>query len=62
MERVLARSARAGYASIALWVLRDNRRARRFYERAGFTPDGATNVLTRLGSVIELRYRRSLEP
>jgi len=61
MERVLARSARAGYASIALWVLRDNRRARRFYERAGFTPDGATNVLTRLSSVIELRYRRSLE-
>ena len=62
MERVLVRSARAGYASIALWVLRDNRRARRFYERAGFAPDGATNVLTRLGSVIELRYRRPLQP
>ena len=61
MEQVLARSAAAGYLSIALWVLRDNRRARRFYERAGFVPDGATNVLTRLSSVIELRYRRSLE-
>ena len=58
---LVARSAAAGYSSIALWVLRDNRRARRFYERAGFAPDGATNVLTRLSSVIELRYRRSLE-
>ena len=61
MDRVLARSARAGYSSITLWVLRDNRRARRFYERAGFAPDGATNVLTRLGDVLELRYRRSLQ-
>ncbi len=61
MERVLARSAGAGYSSITLWVLRDNRRARRFYERAGFAPDGATNVLTRLGDVVELRYRRSLD-
>jgi GNAT superfamily N-acetyltransferase len=61
MERVLARSSRAGYLSIALWVLRDNHRARRFYERAGFAPDGATNVLERVGGVTELRYRRVLE-
>jgi GNAT superfamily N-acetyltransferase len=62
MERVLARSASAGYSSITLWVLRDNQRARRFYERAGFAPDGATNVLTGLGDVLELRYRRTLKP
>ena len=61
MQRVLARSAGAGYSSITLWVLRDNRRARRFYERAGFAPDGATHVLTRLGDVPELRYRRTLQ-
>jgi GNAT superfamily N-acetyltransferase len=60
MERVLARTSGAGYLSITLWVLRDNRRARRFYERAGFAPDGATNVLHRLGDVTELRYRRAL--
>jgi GNAT superfamily N-acetyltransferase len=60
MDRVLARSAAAGYSSITLWVLRDNRRARRFYERAGFAPDGATNVLTGLGDVLELRYRQQL--
>jgi RimJ/RimL family protein N-acetyltransferase len=50
----------AGYSSVTLWVLRDNRRARRFYERAGFAPDGATNVLTGLGDVRELRYRQRL--
>ena len=61
MEQVLARTSAAGYQSITLWVLRDNRRARRFYERAGFAPDGATNVLVRLGGVTELRYRRSLD-
>jgi len=61
MERVLARSSRAGYSSITLWVLRDNQRARRFYDKAGFTADGATNVLTGLGGVPELRYRRTLD-
>jgi GNAT superfamily N-acetyltransferase len=60
MDRVLARSAAAGYASVTLWVLRDNERARRFYERAGFAPDGATNVLTSLAGVLELRYHRTL--
>jgi ribosomal protein S18 acetylase RimI-like enzyme len=60
-ERVLARSSRAGYSSITLWVLRDNQRARRFYEKAGFAADGATNVLTGLGGVLEVRYRRALD-
>jgi GNAT superfamily N-acetyltransferase len=60
MDRVLARTSRAGYQSIVLWVLRDNTRARRFYQRAGFAPDGATNVLERLGGVHEVRYRRTL--
>jgi ribosomal protein S18 acetylase RimI-like enzyme len=61
MDRVLARTGAAGYQSITLWVLRDNERARRFYERAGFAPDGATNVLTGLGDILEVRYRRPLE-
>ena len=60
MDRVLARSVAVGYSSLTLWVLQDNRRARRFYERAGFGPDGATNVLTGLGDVLELRYRQQL--
>ena len=60
MDRVLAGTAAAGYASITLWVPRDNARARRFYDRPGFAPDGASNVLDRLDGVIEVRYRRPL--
>jgi GNAT superfamily N-acetyltransferase len=62
MERTLARTARAGYQHITLWVLEDNARARRFYERAGFAPDGTRNILERLDNVPELRYRRPLTP
>jgi GNAT superfamily N-acetyltransferase len=29
-----------GFATASLWVLEDNPRARRFYEREGWTPDG----------------------
>jgi ribosomal protein S18 acetylase RimI-like enzyme len=61
MGRVLAATAAAEYESVVLWVLRDNTRARRFYERAGFAPDGATNVLETLGSVLEVRYQRALD-
>jgi GNAT superfamily N-acetyltransferase len=61
MDRVLARARRAAYPEIVLWVLQANARARRFYERAGFAPDGASNVLHRLGAVDEVRYRRSLD-
>jgi ribosomal protein S18 acetylase RimI-like enzyme len=60
MDRVLARTTKAGYPGITLWVLADNVRARRFYERAGFRPDGASNVLNGLGGVTEVRYRRTL--
>jgi GNAT superfamily N-acetyltransferase len=61
MDRVLDRTGQTGYAEITLWVLAKNARARRFYERAGYTPDGATNVLDSLGGVPEVRYRRPLE-
>jgi GNAT superfamily N-acetyltransferase len=60
MARALTRATAAGYQCLVLWVLRDNARARRFYERAGFAPDGATNVLAGLGSVPEVRYQRQL--
>jgi ribosomal protein S18 acetylase RimI-like enzyme len=60
MDRVVARTRAARYQCVVLWVLRDNTRARRFYERAGFAPDGATHVLERLGGVTEVRYHRAL--
>lgn len=60
MDAVLAALREAGYVSAVLWVLVDNARARRFYERAGFVPDGAINILAGLGGVRELRYARDL--
>jgi GNAT superfamily N-acetyltransferase len=60
MDQVLAKVTAAGYMCITLWVLEANARARRFYARAGFIPDGARHVLDDLGGVTEVRYRRTL--
>jgi len=61
IDHVLAKVSRAGYPCVMLWVLERNARARTFYERAGFRPDGASHVLEGLGGVIEIRYRRMLD-
>jgi GNAT superfamily N-acetyltransferase len=44
---------------VVLWVLENNARARRFYELAGFRPDGAGKLADLLGGVQlpEIRYR-----
>ena len=60
MDHVLARVCAAGYGCITLWVLEANARARRFYQRAGFTPYGARHMLDDLGGVTEIRCRRAL--
>jgi ribosomal protein S18 acetylase RimI-like enzyme len=60
MDQVLTKVRMAGYACITLWVLEANGRARSFYQRAGFAPDGARHVLDDLGGVTEIRYRRAL--
>lgn len=47
--------------SAVLWVLDTNARARRFYERNGWEPDGATKVDTDPGiPLTEVRYRRAV--
>lgn len=44
-----------------LWVLRDNPRARRFYEAAGFRTDGTTATVTIGGAdLVEVRYARTV--
>ena len=50
-----------GVAGALLWVLDGNVRARRFYERDGWTPDGACRI-TSFGNapVSQVRYRRAL--
>jgi len=60
MDAAVARLTAAGYARAVLWVLEGNARARRFYELAGWKPDGTDNPLPSLGGVIETRYTRSL--
>jgi len=53
---------RRTYAEVALWVLEDNPRARRFYERAGWTPDGSRKAEARWGvRAPEVRYRKRLQ-
>jgi RimJ/RimL family protein N-acetyltransferase len=42
-----------------LWVLADNARARRFYDKGGFAPDGATQEEEYDGTLLtEVRYAR----
>ncbi|MER6089960.1 GNAT family N-acetyltransferase [Streptomyces bluensis] len=55
------RCAIAGHERMLLWVLKDNVRARRFYESHGFTPDGAEEPFEVDGvAVPEVRYVRAL--
>lgn len=41
LRRAVTEFARAGFARATLWVVSTNEGARRFYEREGWTPDGA---------------------
>ena len=46
-------------AGMTLWVLRENARARRFYERHGFAPEGRADVAELLGVFLpEVLYVR----
>ena len=58
MAAVAADARSSRYAGMSLWVLEENSRARRFYERAGFAVTGERQVLESLGSVTEIRYLR----
>jgi len=44
----------AGFPGMRLWVLEENRRARRFYERQGMRPDGEREVWIPRGHTVEL--------
>lgn len=50
-----------GYGEAVLWVLEDNPRARRFYEREGWVVDGAQRDGVHMGMrTVEVRYRVEL--
>ncbi|MFJ9825243.1 GNAT family N-acetyltransferase [Streptomyces sp. NPDC101160] len=62
LEAVHAHAHADGFGLMLLWVLTDNTRARRFYEQAGYTADGAAQSDDYDGtSVPEVRYRRALQ-
>jgi len=61
MVDALAKLHQQGWRRAVLWVLADNAHARRFYERGGWTPDGAARDEA-IGQALipQLRYARSL--
>jgi GNAT superfamily N-acetyltransferase len=60
MDAAIAGLRDDDYQRAVLWVLADNARARRFYGKAGFSPDGVTHEMPALGGVFEVRYARDL--
>jgi GNAT superfamily N-acetyltransferase len=58
-DHALAQLRDAGFTHAVLWVFAGNGHARGFYERRGWTPDGATGTAA---GAPELRYRKDLRP
>jgi ribosomal protein S18 acetylase RimI-like enzyme len=56
IDQVFAEFQCRGFVEVTLWVLEENRDARRFYEKHGFHLDGATRRYPRT-QVPEVRYR-----
>jgi ribosomal protein S18 acetylase RimI-like enzyme len=61
MENALGQLAEVGGERAVLWVLEENERARRFYDRGGWRADGAARVEPVGGQPVrQLRYARPL--
>jgi ribosomal protein S18 acetylase RimI-like enzyme len=62
-ERAVTDLRERGSEAVTLWVLESAERARRFYEVAGFTPDGARrDECEGIAGAPTVRYRRDLVP
>jgi len=60
MDFAISRLKELGYSTVSLWTLEENQRARVFYEKYGFVPDGAKKELN-LGkpmTVVRYVYKR----
>ena len=62
MERALTELQQMGMQRVTLWVLSTNRQAIAFYERCGFTTDGAVKEQVIGSPVTELRMGRNFLP
>jgi ribosomal protein S18 acetylase RimI-like enzyme len=49
-----------GCAKVTLWVIEENMRARKFYEKLGFVQDGVTRTINVGKDIKDLRYIKSL--
>ncbi len=49
-----------GYKQIHIWVLAENKRARRFYEKYGFVFDGKTQEIEIGKTLLEVRYSKTI--
>ncbi len=62
LDTAVVELGRNGFEAATLWVFRDNARARRFYERAGWASDGEAKSIEIGGvSLAEVRYRIDLQ-
>ncbi len=59
LDALCARARAQGSAFVEAWVIRDNWKARRFYERHGFVPTGAERPIEGT-SVWDTHYRKEL--
>jgi GNAT superfamily N-acetyltransferase len=50
-----------GYKKITLWVLEENSRARRFYEKLGFVFSGTTRIINPGKELVDLKYIKNLK-
>lgn len=60
MDASLAFLCESGCERVLLWVLEENRRARAFYEKHGFVPDGEVKASGLPGAPLERRYAKRL--
>ena len=59
MDRAIKDMTENGFFAAKLWVFKDNIRARKFYEKCGFTPTGQERM-SGYDRAIEVQYRRIL--
>ncbi|HEY3074000.1 MAG TPA: GNAT family N-acetyltransferase [Burkholderiales bacterium] len=61
-EHAAREAAEREHRAMTLWVIDGNEPARRFYERVGYTTDGAERIDTRLIGTpfTEIRYRKAI--
>ena len=63
LAQAISSAADQGFGEATLWVYADNERARRFYESAGWQPDGSEQRKQRGNTrPLGLRYRVTLRP